>query len=52
MSQIHIKKGHDIQIAGVPKKELEIAERSQTVAIQPTEFRYVKPKLLVKEGII
>ncbi len=50
MSQIHIKKGHDIQIAGVPKKELEIAERSQTVAIHPREFRYVKPKLLVKEG--
>ncbi len=50
MSQINIKKGHDIQIAGVPKKELEIPERTQTVAIHPTEFRYVKPKLLVKEG--
>jgi len=50
MQQLKIKKGHDIQIAGVPKKELEIPGKSQTVAIHPIEFRYIKPKLLVKEG--
>ncbi len=50
MSQVNIKKGHDIQITGVPKKELEIPRQSQTVAIHPTDFRYIKPKLLVKEG--
>ncbi len=50
MAHIVIKKGHDIRIAGVPTKEIESLEISGTVALTPSQFRYVKPKLLVKEG--
>ncbi len=50
MSQIKIQKGHDIQIAGVPKRDLEISVKPQTAAIHPSEFQYVKPKLMVKKG--
>jgi Na+-transporting NADH:ubiquinone oxidoreductase subunit A len=47
---IRIRKGHDIRIAGVPKREIVSTEPPATVALSPTEFRYVKPKLLAREG--
>lgn len=50
MARIKIKKGHDIQISGVPAKEIEPISQHSTVAIHPNEFRYCKPKLMVKEG--
>ncbi|MFQ6676898.1 MAG: Na(+)-translocating NADH-quinone reductase subunit A [Fidelibacterota bacterium] len=51
MLNIKIQKGHNIQISGVPKRDLEISGKPQTIAIHPTEFLYIKPKLLVKEGV-
>ncbi|NOZ03343.1 MAG: Na(+)-translocating NADH-quinone reductase subunit A [FCB group bacterium] len=50
MTDIRIRKGHNIKIAGEPKPEVIAGERPATVALVPVEFRYVKPKLLVKEG--
>ena len=52
MSEINIKKGHNIGIAGVPSTEVIQGFSAKTVSIQPTEFRGVKPKILVKEGDI
>ncbi|MBC8216706.1 MAG: Na(+)-translocating NADH-quinone reductase subunit A [Candidatus Marinimicrobia bacterium] len=50
MSDIRLKKGHDIRIAGVPSKELVSGTSSTSIALIPIEFPSVKPKLLVKEG--
>jgi len=50
MSDIRLKKGHDIRIAGVPSKELVSGTSPTSVALIPIEFPSVKPKLLVKEG--
>ena len=50
MKNIVLNKGHNIQIAGVPSKEIFPLTGLKTVSIIPTEFRDVKPKLLVKEG--
>lgn len=50
MKHIVLSKGHNIQIAGVPSKEIIPLTSVETVSIIPTEFRGVKPKLLVKEG--
>ena len=50
MSRITIKKGHDIHMSGEPAKNIESAGHPTFVAYQPEEFRYIKPKLLVKEG--
>ncbi|MDB9722492.1 MAG: Na(+)-translocating NADH-quinone reductase subunit A [Fidelibacterota bacterium] len=52
MSDINIKKGHNIGIAGVPSTDVIQSFSPKTVSIQPTEFRGVKPKILVKEGDI
>ncbi len=50
MTQIKIRKGHSIRIAGIPQKEVATNLSTAEVALCPIEFRYVKPKLLVKEG--
>ncbi len=50
MTDIRIRKGHNIKISGAPKPEIITGERPAKVALVPVEFRYVKPKLLVKEG--
>ncbi len=50
MTQIDIKKGHDIRISGTPSDDVVKAPKPTTVAIKPVEFRGVKAKLLVKIG--
>jgi len=50
MTQIKIRKGHSIRIAGIPQKEIVTNLSMAEVALCPIEYRYVKPKLLVKEG--
>ena len=50
MADIQIKKGHDIRITGVPKREILKTPTSKCVAIRPVDFRNIKPKLYVKEG--
>ena len=50
MARIIIKKGHNIQISGVPSLDLVNAGQTVSVAYLPEEFRYIKPKLLVNEG--
>ena len=50
MAHINIRKGHNIRISGSPENEYFSRPKSKTVSIQPSNFRYVKPKLLVKVG--
>ena len=50
MAHINIRKGHNIRISGSPENENISRTKSKTVSIQPNNFRYVKPKLLVKVG--
>ena len=50
MNHIVIKKGHDIQIKGVPKNEIVSTHVAEKVSICPKTFRGVKPKLMVGEG--
>ena len=50
MTHIKIRKGHNIRISGSPVNEYYNVEKTKTVSIQPQDFRYVKPKLLVKVG--
>ncbi len=49
MLKIKVKKGHDINIAGVASRELLATQKNTTVSLSPESFRYIKPKLLVKE---
>jgi len=50
MTQIKIRKGHSIRIAGVPQNEILTNLSTVEVGLNPIEYKYVKPKLLVKEG--
>lgn len=50
MTQIKIRKGHSIRIAGIPQKEVITNLSTAEVGLCPIEYQYVKPKLLVKEG--
>jgi len=50
LADLNIRKGHDIRIAGVPSNEVQKIYQTKSVSIKPTDFRGLKPKLLVKEG--
>ncbi len=50
MTRITIRKGHDIGIRGVPKKEVVVGKTPAIVGVYPIEFRGVKPKLSVQIG--
>lgn len=50
MASFTLKKGYDIPLAGASTPELADAAVASAVAIKPTDFRGVKPKLLVKQG--
>ena len=50
MLKIKVKKGHNINIAGVASSEILAPQKNTTVSLSPENFRYIKPKLLVKEG--
>ncbi|MBC8257061.1 MAG: Na(+)-translocating NADH-quinone reductase subunit A [Candidatus Marinimicrobia bacterium] len=47
---IHLKKGHDLKLAGKPTKQLNNIQPDTVVKLHPVEFPGLKPKLLVKEG--
>lgn len=50
MTQIKIRKGHALKIAGVPDKNIQDNLSIPQVSMRPVEFLYAKPKLTVKEG--
>ncbi len=48
MAHFKIKKGLDLKVAGKAAKNLDTAPVPETVAIHPTEFHGIKPKLYLK----
>jgi len=50
LADYNLVKGHDIRIAGVPKNSVVEGKAPEFVALKPSEFRGVKPKLMVQEG--
>ncbi len=52
MLKIKVKKGHNINIAGVPSRDNLAPIINKSVSLSPESFRYIKPKLLVREGDI
>ena len=50
MKHIKIKKGHDIQILGVPNAEVKHLSDSSLFTIYPNEFKGLKPKSIVDVG--
>ncbi len=50
MAEIKIRKGHNLNIKGQPEKKIDNIHNFDNIAIYPSDFRYVKPRLLVKEG--
>ena len=47
---IVLKKGLDIPVSGMAEKRLSKTISSEIVAVQPTDFKGLLPRLLVKEG--
>ena len=47
---ITIRRGYDILLQGTPDKKVSDLLVSDLVAIKPTDFRTVTPKLLVAQG--
>ncbi len=50
MSDYKTKRGYDVPMLGAADRSLADAARPVRVSVRPTEFRMVKPKLMVKEG--
>ena len=50
MSHIKIKRGHDIKISGSPETSISIAPKASMLALMPSDFKNVKPKLMVNTG--
>ncbi|WP_224483606.1 Na(+)-translocating NADH-quinone reductase subunit A [Robertkochia aurantiaca] len=49
-NDIKIRRGLDIKLKGVAEKKISEAPRSKNYAIKPTDFHYVTPKMVLKEG--
>jgi Na+-transporting NADH:ubiquinone oxidoreductase subunit A len=47
---ITIKRGYDIKLKGNAEKNITSSSSSSIVAVKPTDFRLVKPKLVVTPG--
>ncbi len=50
MMQHNLKKGYDIRLAGTAQKNVVDLEGATEFAIKPTDFRGIKPRLVVAEG--
>ena len=47
---IKLRRGLDIRLTGVAKKEKVAISVGSVFALQPDDFQGVKPKVVVKEG--
>jgi len=50
MANFKIKKGLNIRLAGAPEPQISEAGPAQQVAVYPSEYHGIKPRLKVKEG--
>ena len=46
MLKIKVKKGHDINIAGVASRDLLATQKNTTVSLSPENFRYINLNVL------
>ncbi|MCF0166626.1 MAG: Na(+)-translocating NADH-quinone reductase subunit A [Bacteroidales bacterium] len=47
---INIRKGLEVPVAGAPDRRIIDVAKIDTVAVKPTDFKHLAPKLMVKEG--
>ncbi len=47
---ITIRRGYDIKLKGAAEKNIRSSDASSVIAVKPTDFRLVKPRLNVKPG--
>ncbi len=50
MANFHITQGKNLKIKGSPNKEIVKISLPKQIAVQPSDFRGVKPRMLVKAG--
>lgn len=50
MSDYRMKRGYDLPMIGAPERSVVDAARPVQVGVRPTEFRAIRPKLMVSEG--
>ena len=50
MATVHLTKGHNLKISGVPTKETINLPCPSSVKVIPDHYKSIKPKLVVKEG--
>ncbi|ASQ91406.1 NADH:ubiquinone reductase (Na(+)-transporting) subunit A [Prosthecochloris sp. GSB1] len=50
MDVIRLRKGHDIVLPGKPEKRLEVVGRPLRLKVRPSDFRGIRPRLLVRKG--
>lgn len=50
MNEFKLRQGYDIRLVGEPAPEIVNAPVPKAVAVKPSDFRGIKPKLLVEEG--
>jgi len=50
MANFNLKKGHNLKIAGEPKRVISASILAENIYLHPKDFPGIKPKLLVKEG--
>jgi len=50
MKSIQVKKGCDIRLKGQPRPEIKKLGLSEFIAVKPTDFKFLKPKMLIKEN--
>ena len=49
---MHLKlsKGHNFKLSNPPKKEISKLKNTDKIIVHPSDFPYIKPKLLIKDG--
>ena len=50
MSTFNLKKGYNLNLDGQPSKEIFEISAPDIVRLNPNNYKYIKPKLLVKEN--
>jgi len=50
MGVFNLKKGHDIRLQGAAERHIEKAHKTSAVAVQPVDFRGMRPAMKVEPG--
>ena len=50
MAKFNLNKGYDLNLDGKPNKEIIKISSPDIIKVDPHNFKYIKPKILVKVG--